>query len=103
MVKPRQKVWFGPQNEWTLAVANALCGGKIDMPAPVKKYVRADPPKDYALRVIIKDIVTANKSQLESWEKELRDYVNEVIGEDNATHSGDAVSKSQESVWMNCF
>lgn len=100
---PDKKVWFGPQNDATLAVASELCGGTVSMTSPVKRYIRKDPPKDYALKVKIKDIVTADQAQLETWEMELRDYVNEVMGEDNATHSGNAVSKSQESVWMNCF
>ena len=100
---PDKKIWIGPQNEATLAVANELCGGIVDMPTPVTRYVRVVPPKDYAFKVKIKDIVTADQAQFETWEKELRDYVNEVMGEDNATHSGNAVSKSQESVWMNCF
>lgn len=58
---------------------------------------------DYALKVKIKDIVNANKPQLEAWEKILKDYVNEVMSEDNSDHSGNSVSKSQESVWMDCF
>lgn len=100
---PDKKVWFGPQNDATLAVANELCGGTVIMPTPAKRYVRKEPSKDYALKVKIRDIVTSDEAQFESWGKELRDYVNEVMGEDNASHSGDAVSKSQESVWMNCF
>lgn len=100
---PDKKVWFGPQNAATFAVVKELCGGTEDMPTPVTRYVRVAPPKDYALKVKIKDIVTADQAQIETWEKELRDYVNEVMGEDNATHSGNAVSQSQESVWMNCF
>lgn len=59
--------------------------------------------KDYALKVKIRDIVKADHAQFKAWEKELKDYVNKVMGEDNATHSGNAVSQSQESVWMNCF
>lgn len=100
---PEKKVWFGPQNQTTLAVVNELCGGIDDISASVTRCVRMTPQKDYALKLKIKDVVTADQTQLEMWERELRDYVDEVMSEDNATHSGGAVSRSQESVWMNCF
>lgn len=51
--------------------------------------------KDYALKVKIKDIVAADKLQLDDWEKQLKEYVNEVMGEDNVAHSGNAVSKAR--------
>lgn len=98
---PSKKVWFGPKNDATLTVAKAICG-EVTI-APAKQFVRKAPPKDYALKVKIKDIVLADKAQLEIWERQLKEYVNEVMGEDNASHAGNAVSKSQESVWMNCF
>lgn len=107
---PSRMIWHGFNNDETLAVAKEICGdGPIDVSAsapvakPVKKYVRKTPSKDYALKVKIKDIVNADKAQLEAWEKLLKDYVNEVMGEDNSSRSGNSVSKSQESVWMNCF
>lgn len=61
------------------------------------------PSKYFALKVKIKDIVDANEAQLEEWKQQLKDYVNEVMSEDNADHIGNSVSKSQESVWMDCF
>lgn len=103
---PSRKLWHGPKNDKTLAVANEICGGAVsDSPnvTPVRRYGRRKPAKDYALKVKIKDIIAADESQLDEWEKELRDYVNEVMGEDNASHNGNSVSKSQESVWINCF
>ena len=100
---PDKQVWFGPKNDATIAVANEVCGGPVAMPTPVKNHVKKAPPKDYALKVKIGDIVEAEETQLKAWEKDLKEYVNKVMGEDNATHSKDAVSKSQESVWINCF
>lgn len=67
------------------------------------RRARKTPPKDYALRVKIKDIIGADKAQLEAWEKELKSYVNAVMTEDNSDYAGNAVNRSQESVWMNCF
>lgn len=67
------------------------------------RRVRKTPPKDYALKVKIKDIISADKTQLDVWEKELKSYVNAVMTEDNSDHAGNAVNRSQESVWMNCF
>lgn len=106
---PERKIWHGFNNKYTLAVAKELCGETSDTSSagavtkPAKNYVRKKPAKDYALKVKIKDIVNADNNQLITWEKLLKDYVNEVMGEDNSSHSGDSVSKSQESVWMNCF
>jgi 8-oxo-dGTP diphosphatase len=82
---PDRKIWHGFNNNETLAVAKEICGA------------------DYALKVKIKDIVKADKAQLEAWEKLLKDYVNDVMSEDNSEHSGNSVSKSQEFVWMDCF
>ncbi|MCI8292085.1 MAG: DUF2075 domain-containing protein [Hespellia sp.] len=98
---PSRMIWFGPKNDVTLAVAKEICGEAISV--PVKKYVRKVPPRDYALKIKIKDIIAADKAQFAVWERQLREYVNEVMGEDNATYVGDSVSKSQESVWLNCF
>ncbi|MCH4071863.1 DNA/RNA helicase domain-containing protein [Pseudoramibacter sp.] len=69
----------------------------------ITRRVRKTPPKDYALKVKIKDIISADKTQLDVWEKELKSYVNAVMTEDNSDHAGNAVNRSQESVWMNCF
>lgn len=102
---PDRMLWHGPNSDAALAVAKEICGESSVVPKTALKmtYVRKSPSKDYALKVKIKDIVNADKAQLEKWEKQLRDYVNEVMGEDNSTHSGNSVSRSQESVWMNCF
>lgn len=103
---PDKKIWHGPVNDQTLAVTKEICGeisvSVTPAPAP-KRSIRKAPADDYALKVKIRDIISADKSQLESWEKQLKDHVNEVMGEDNASHSGNSVSKTQESVWMNCF
>ena len=103
---PDKKVWHGTVNDQTLAVTKEICGeiSVIVTTAPTpKRSVRKTPADDYALKVKIRDIISADKSQFESWEKQLKDHVNEVMGEDNASHLGNSVSKTQESVWMNCF
>lgn len=103
---PDRMIWHGFNNNKTLAVAKEICGeGTVAtvVKSAKKPYVRKTPSKDYALKLKIKDIVNANKFQLEVWEKLLKDYVNEVMGEDNSSRSGNSVSKSQESVWMDCF
>jgi 8-oxo-dGTP diphosphatase len=97
------KYWYAKVTPERLALVQRLCSGTAITPAlvvekPIKKY-----SKDYALKVKIKDIVNADKAHLEGWEKVLKDHVNEIMSEDNVTHSGNSVSKSQESVWMNCF
>lgn len=58
---------------------------------------------DYALKLKIKDIVSADKAQFEAWEQYLKYYVNKIMSKDNSDHARNSVSKSQESVWMNCF
>lgn len=111
----KKMIWWAYNSDEAKAVAKEICGASPIAPAtvvgtpiptakkPTKKYVRKTLSKDYALKVAIKDIVNADKSQLEDWEKLLKDHVNEVMSEDNSDHSGNSVSKSQESVWMNCF
>lgn len=69
----------------------------------IKMRMNELPSKDYALKLKIKDIVSADKAQLEAWEQHLKDYVNKIMSEDNSDHARNSVSKSQESVWMNCF
>lgn len=102
---PDKMIWHGPVNDQTLAVTKEICGEEMTVvPAPSpKRAIRKTPSIDFALKVKIQDVVAADKSQLESWEEILREHVNEVMGEDNASHAGNAVSKSQETVWMNCF
>ena len=111
---PNKMIWWAYKNDETLAVAKEICGEgptvsvtpatvPVQPARTVKKFVRKTPSKDYALKVKIKDIIAADKAQLEVWEKILKDYVNEVMSEDNSDHAGNSVSKSQESVWMNCF
>ena len=112
---PNKMIWWAYNSDETIAVAKEICGegpiapvtvtnASVSIPKKhVKKYIRKIPSKDYALKISIKDIVNADRTQLEVWEKLLKDHVNEVMSEDNSDHSGGAVSKSQESVWMNCF
>lgn len=112
---PARMIWWAYKNDDTAAVAEEICG-EVSATAPSKapaqvetvtrtatRRVRKTPSKDYALKVKIKDIIDADKAQLEAWEKELKSYVNEVMTEDNSDHAGNAVNRSQESVWMNCF
>lgn len=105
---PGEKCWGREATPERVEYAKKLCGETASAvtaaKAPItKRYIRKESPKDYALKVKIKDIVSADKAQFEAWEKLLKDYVNDVMGEDNSFHSGNSVSKSQESVWMNCF
>jgi len=104
---PMKKVWSGPKNESTLAVAKEICEESARTPIqttiPAKKCIIKDLPRDFALKVKIKNIITADRSQFEVWEKQLKEYVNEVMSEDNSSYSRDAVSKEQESIWFNCF
>ena len=90
---PNKMIWWAYKNNETIAVAKEICGE-----IPNTKI-----SKDYALKVKIKDIIDADVKQLEAWKKELKDYVNKVMREDNTSKIGNAVSDSQESVWMNCF
>lgn len=106
---PTKMIWWAYKNDDTVAVAEEICG-KVSATAPVETVTRTAtrrerkiPLKDYALKVKIKDIISADNAQLEAWEKELKSYVNEVLTEDNSDHAGNAVNRSQESVWMNCF
>lgn len=86
---PNKMIWWAYKNDETLAVAKEICGeGPVVSVAPaavpaqpartVKKYVRKSPSKDYALKVAIKDIIAADKAQLDAWEKILKDHVNYV-------------------------
>lgn len=112
---PTKMIWWAYKNDDTVAVAEEICGemsatAPTETSAPVApvtrtvtRRVRKTPPKDYALKVKIKDIISADKTQLDVWEKELKSYVNAVMTEDNSDHAGNAVNRSQESVWMNCF
>lgn len=112
---PTKMIWWAYKNDDTVAVAEEICGemsatAPTETSAPaapvtrtVTRRVRKTPPKDYALKVKIKDIISADKAQLDVWEKELKSYVNAVMTEDNSDHAGNAVNRSQESVWMNCF
>lgn len=112
---PKKKIWWAYKNDDTVAVAKEICGeGMSTSPEVattmsnsisevVRKKVRRAPSKYFALKLKIKDIVDANEAQLEEWKQQLKNYVNEVMSEDNADHTGNSVSKIQESVWMDCF
>lgn len=78
---PNKLIWWAYKNDDTVKVAKEICGeGReapvVNTPAPViktaRKLVRRTPSSDYALKVKIKDIVNADKVQLEAWEKMLK-------------------------------
>jgi len=111
---PNKMIWWAYKNDDTVAVAVEICGEGVrtlhentSMPIKdakaVRKIMRRTPSRDYALKLKIKDIVNANREQLEEWKQQLKNHVNAVMSEDNADHNGNLVSKSQEAVWMNCF
>lgn len=111
---PAKKIWWANKSNATMAVAKEICGDKsvlqvasVNTPEQVSKtvnqYSKKTRLKDYALKVAIKDIVSADKAQFDAWEKLLKEHVNEVMTEDNSNHFGNSVSESQESVWINCF
>ena len=95
---PGRKLWHSSYNAETLAVAKEIC-----VIEPVRNLNESRFLKDYALKVKIRDIIYADQKQLKLWVKILKDYVNEVMSEDNSSRTGNSVSKSQESVWMDCF
>lgn len=95
---PGRRLWHGPYNAETLAVAKEICGIE-----PVKDFNASKFSKEYALKVKIGDITSADQRQLEIWIKTLRDSVNDVMSEDNSSRTGNSISQSQESVWMDCF
>ena len=85
------KFWYAKETQERLALVERICGvsgssqkktvtqaaAPVSTPVPVarsaKKYVRKTPSVDYALKVKIKDIVSADKAQLEDWEKLLKE------------------------------
>jgi len=91
-------VWQGPYTDKTLSVAKEICGIE-----PVNNLNASKFLKYYALKVKIRDIISADQRQLERWVKILKDHVNAVMSEDNSSRSGNSVSQSQESVWLDCF
>lgn len=78
---PTKMIWWAYKNDDTVAVAEDICGkvsatAPAETPSPVEsvtrtttRRVRKTPPKDYALKVKIKDIISADKAQLEAWGK----------------------------------
>lgn len=101
---PKKMIWWAYKNKNTIAVAKELCGEsaasvttRVAPPslvpsAPATKLcARNISTEDYALKIKIKDIVNASETQLEEWEHKLKTYVNEVMTEDNAEHTGNAV------------
>lgn len=95
---PVRGLWHGPCNAETLAVVKEICGI-----VPAKDFKASKFSKEYALKVKVRDIISADQRQLEIWLKTLKDSVNDVMSEDNSSRTGNSVSKSQESVWMDCF
>lgn len=95
---PGRGLWHGLYNVETLAIAKEVCGIE-----PVKDFSASKFLKGYALKLKIRDIISADQRQLEIWVKMLKDHVNDVMSEDNSSRTGNSVSPSQESVWMDCF
>lgn len=97
-IKPNSAklVWHGPLNPNTLLVAKEICGESLSK--PMKKRVQNPPTKDYALKVKIKDIIDADNSQLEKWAEQLKRHVDEIMGEDNSSHSENAVRNYAEII-----
>lgn len=95
---PGRGLWHGMYNAETLAIAKEVCGIE-----PVKDFNASKFLKGYALKLKIRDIISADQRQLEIWMKTLKGHVNDVMREDNSSRTGNSVSQSQESVWMDCF
>lgn len=100
---PTKMVWWARENDATLAMAKQLCGEAVIEPTPVRAPARRGPRKDYALKLKIGEIVSADRAQFARWGQQLEAHVNAVMGEDNAAHAAHAVGTSQVSVWMDCF
>lgn len=111
---PQKMVWWAYKSAEALAVAKEICGEESDVKnLEIKRVaesvhntrgpVKITPPDDYALKIKIKDIISASNAQLQQWESQLKEYVNSIMSEDNVDHAGEAVGKRQESVWMDCF
>ncbi|HEM3683730.1 TPA: DUF2075 domain-containing protein [Streptococcus suis] len=98
---PSRKIWWAYKNRKTLALAKEICVGNNEL-VPASP-VRLVPPADYALKVTIGEMLNASPAILKDWEDILKTYVNGVMSEDNVAHSGQAVSRAQTSVWMDCF
>ena len=81
---PVRKIWHGPNNKETRAVVKDINENLSII--------------DYAFKLKIKDIIQADRTQLETWVSILRDYVNEVMTEENASHVNDTVSKKLLSI-----
>lgn len=98
---PARKVWCTDQDSMTIALAKEICGEDNEqVPASPARWV---PPADYALKVTIGEMLNASPAILKGWEDVLKTHVNGVVSEDNVAHSGQAVSRAQKSVWMDCF
>ena len=83
---PTRRIWWANLNNDTLAVAWEICG------AP-----------DYALKITIGEMLGASETLLKCWEQRFKRYINVVMTEDNAAHTGQVVSGTQKSAWMDCF
>ena len=90
-------VWRGRKNAKTIEVAKEICAPKV------QSKRRKKPLKDYALKVKIKDIISANDNQINILEEQLKEYVNAIMEEGNASHAGTEVSGSQVSAWKDCL
>lgn len=96
---PDEMCWGRTVTPERLALAKELCEEKS-----VNTYERnLEKYRPAALKLPISKITSADKNNFEIIESILKTYVNQVMGEDNSSHIGNAVSKSQEFAWMNCL
>lgn len=111
---PGCMVWHGPCNSETLTVAKEICNNAsiknlnalsktLNISQMSQQSDFGNPSKEYALKVKIKDILSADKKTLELWEKQLKDFINDCSKEDNLSHRCESVTQSQKTAWMNCF
>lgn len=103
-VRQRMKdigIWYNPDEDcWKreatperIVLAQKLC-------------IHRKPPQinqNYGLKIKIKDIVRSDTSQQEKWRDSLTAYVKSLYKIEPEFFHEDAVSTSQENVWLDCF
>lgn len=105
---PNKMCWSRDFTEERLAFAKQLCSeNTTTAPAQQEEPIHNNAPRvrttNYGLKLKIKDIVNGDSDAQKEWKKQLKDFVNARLTEDNANHSGEAVSGDQEDVWVDCF
>ena len=105
---PDKECWSRDNNPERLALAKRLCGEQAAPITPVAHEIQRPAQTEaqvgnYGLRLKIRDIVNSTQTDQEHWEKQLKDFVNARLTEDNAGHNGEAVGGAQENVWFDCF